>query len=162
MSNIISFSFRYERKAYIRLIFRQYYKSLWIKVVSGGGIFSMFICLLYVFGVNPLRFTIFPLFALLYGLLTLLIPALLWWRISASMKNSWIFHQPVSMDLSEEQIQLRSGDFYRNIQKSDILKTEKLGHDILIHTSPTSFFYIPTDQLDTTATDTLNRWLHLK
>lgn len=162
MPNIISFSFHYERKAYIRLIFRQYYKSRWIKVVSVGGVFSLCICLLYVFGVNPLRFTIFPLFALLYGLLTLLLPVLLWWRISTSMKNSWIFNQPVSMDMSEERMRLRSGEFYKEISKSDILKTEKLGHDILIYTSPISFFYIPCAQLDATATDAMIHWLHLK
>lgn len=161
MPNIISFSFHYERKAYIMVIFRQYYQSIWMKVVSAGGVFSLFICLLYFFEVNPLRFTIFPLFALLYGLLTLLIPALLWWKISSSLKNSWILQQPVSITLTGPKMQVQSGEFNKSIQKSDIIKSERLGSDILIYTTRTSFFYVPGSQLDATAADAMIKWLSL-
>jgi hypothetical protein len=160
MPNIISFSFHYERKAYIAVIFRQYYKSMWMKVVSAGGIFSLFICLLYLFEINPLRFTIFPLFALLYGLLTLLIPALLWWRMSSSLRKSWILDKPVSVTLTNQKMLVQSGEFSKTIQKSDILKTEILGSDILIYTTRTSFFYIPGSQLNTIALDAVINWLN--
>ena len=86
MPNIISFSFHYDRKSYMQLIFRQYYKGIFIRMVTVGGILSLLLTILYLIGINPLQFKVFPFFGLLYGLLTFVIPLLLWWRTKKHFK----------------------------------------------------------------------------
>lgn len=160
MPNIISFSFQYDRKSYMSVIFRQYYKGIFIRLVSAGGIISLLLSIFYLMGINPLQFKVFPFFGLLYGLLTLIIPLMLWWRTNSAFKSSPIFEQTIQGIIADDLLTLTTGQLERKIYKKDILKKEIIGKDILLFTTPqNSFLYIPGGQLKEQHYQSLLRWM---
>lgn len=143
----------------MQLIFRQYYKGIFIRMVTVGGILSLLLTILYLIGINPLQFKVFPFFGLLYGLLTFVIPLLLWWRTKKAFQGSHIFEQAVQGVLADELLTLTTGPLQRKIHRKDILNIELIGKDILLFSARESFLYIPGNQLDNQQMDSLKRWM---
>jgi hypothetical protein len=141
------------------LIFRQYYKGIFIRLVSAGGIISLFLTFMYLIGINPLQFKVFPFFGSLYGLLTFVIPLLLWWRTNKAFKDSALFDNAVQGVLSEDLLTLTTGQLQRKINREDILKKEIICKDILLYTARESFLYIPGGQLNDQSFKVLCKWI---
>jgi hypothetical protein len=111
------------------------------------GIFSLIMSALYPLGINPLRFQMFPLFALLYGIITLTLPLLLWWKTGKRFQNNPIFREPMHYEMSEEGLSIRSNSIHKDLQWKDFSHVLFIQTHPVLFTAPSSFFFIPIDQL---------------
>jgi hypothetical protein len=149
MPNIISFAIHYDAGQYRSLIFRQFYRNVYVRLLSLLGIFSFFIALLYLMGVNPVQFEVFPLFALLYGLITLAIPLLLWWKTGQGFSNNPIFKEALQFSISEEGLTISSTLINKELPWTQVSRVVFIQGNPVIYTSSAAFFYIPMAQLST-------------
>lgn len=149
---------RYSKHLYSQLIFWQYYRSPFMKLLSLGGIISIIMCFLYLVGVNPLNFRIFPVFGLLYGLLTLLIPSLLYLRIQKSFKDVWLFKEEINFELNAEQITATASTFKRTLQWKELFAVFNHPKAWLFFTQKKTFVFIPREALNAEQDLQIQQW----
>jgi hypothetical protein len=147
MPNIVRFVISYDAKLYRSIIFRQFYRNSFVKTLTVIGAFSLIMSALYPLGINPLRFEIFPLFALLYGIITLTLPILLWWKTGKRFQNNPIFREPMHYELSEEGLSIQSNNIQKDLKWTDFSHVLFIQSHPVLFTGPSSFFFIPMNQL---------------
>jgi len=147
MPNIVRFAISYDAKLYRSIIFRQFYRNGFVKTLTAIGAFSLILSALYPLGFNPIRFEIFPLFALLYGLITLSLPLLLWWKTGKSFQSNPIFQEPMHYEVSEEGIHIRSSSIEKDLKWKDFSHVLFIQSHPVLFTARSSFFFIPMHQL---------------
>lgn len=149
---------RYSKHLYSQLIFWQYYRNPFMKLLSLGGILSLLLCLLYLVGYNPLNFKLFPFFGLLYGLLTLLIPSLLYLRIQKAFKDVWLFKEEIIFQLDAEQITANASVLKRTLRWEELFSVFKHRKAWLFFTNKKSFVFIPREILSPEQDQQINHW----
>jgi hypothetical protein len=161
MPNIVRFVISYDAKLYRSIIFRQFYRNSFVKTLTVIGAFSLIMSALYPLGINPLRFEIFPLFALLYGIITLTLPLLLWWKTGKRFQGNPIFREPMHYEVSEEGLSIRSKSFQKDLKWKDFSHVLFIQSHPVLFTSPAGFFFIPINQLTEEQSHFLNQMILL-
>lgn len=147
MPNIVSFTIQYDPVWYRKLIFKQFYQNLFVRIVSAGGALSLLLCLGYLLNINPLKFSVFPFFALIYGLVTTVIPLLIWQKTGKNFKKNPIFLENLTFEIDTDAIHIHSASMEKHLPLAGLTEVKKIGNDWLIYTSPVAFFGLPMHQL---------------
>lgn len=153
---------RYHPSLNTELIFWQYYKGFFTRLMTLGGILSMLLCIAYLFGYNPLRFKIFPFMGLLYGLLTLILPLALYLKVKKTFKNTWLFKEEITFSISDNGIQVKAASFEKKIEWADFHSVLLHNKAILFFTSKRSFIYVPKSLLSAENIADILQWYQQK
>lgn len=159
MPNIVRFVISYDAKLYRSIIFRQFYRNSFVKTLTAIGVFSLIMSVLYPLGINPIRFEMFPLFALLYGIITITLPLLLWWKTGKRFQNNPVFREPMHFDVSEDGLSMRSKSIQKDLKWKDFSHVLFIQSHPVLFTAPSSFFFIPINQLTQEQSDFLNQMI---
>lgn len=153
---------RYHPSLYTELIFWQYYKGFFTRLMTVGGILSLLLCISYLFGFNPLRFNIFPFMGLLYGLLTLILPLALYLRIKKTFRDTWLFKEEITFSMSENGIHVKAASLEKKIDWAELHSVLLHSKAILFFTTKRSFIYVPKTLLSAENIADMMEWYQRK
>ncbi len=138
----IKYTTKYNKRIYTQLIFFQYYRRIGLILLTAGGIIALILTVGYILSWNPLGFKSFPLFALLYALIVLILPFLLRRKIEKTMQNHALLDISIDFEINSEGIQIAYQNDKKKIKWEQIYKISLHPKAWMIYGTKDSFFYI--------------------